>query len=524
MKSSLLYEKVDREPARPLRVLIVEDRRDDAELMLYELRQAGFAPEGEVVETEADYSAHLQEGLDVVLADYTLPGFTISRALQLLRERNLDVPLIVVTGSVSEEVAVECMKQGVADYVLKDRLGRLGLAIRHTLQKKELRVEKRRAEEALRESEEQYRDLCENANDLIQKVTPDGTFVYVNRAWRETLGYHEEEIPGLLVSQVLHPDHQTSYFEVFWRVMAGEKMDEKIETVFVTKDGREIPVEGSINCQFVDGRAIATRGIFRDISARKALERQRADFLAMLTHDIKNPLSVILGYAQLLLEEAKARGKSQEAEALQRIESSALSVHSLVSNYLQLSRIEAGQLTLEKKPVLLNDMLRRVVQQHEGEARYRGIALRCHLQDSLPAVQGDVVALERIMTNLLNNALKFTPELGQVTVRSWRHEGEVGIAVEDTGPGIAHDEIATVFEKYQRVGSARRQEGVGLGLFIVKSLVEAQGGRVEVKSAVGSGSCFSVFLPIATTAQPDKASLHSLSVRSLSAPYSAAAL
>ncbi len=133
--------------------------------------------------------------------------------------------------------------------------------------------ERKRAEEVLRESEERLRDFFDNANDLIQSVAPDGRFMYVNRAWRETLGYTEDEIAGLSLFDIIHPDSRAHCMEIFQRVMDGEKVD-RIEAAFVTKDGRTILVEGSANCRFQDGKPVATRGIFRDISERKQAEEE----------------------------------------------------------------------------------------------------------------------------------------------------------------------------------------------------------------------------------------------------------
>ncbi len=158
---------------------------------------------------------------------------------------------------------------------LYDRHDRLTgrLAVLHDI------TERKRAEEALRESEERYRDLFENANDLIQSVTLDGSLVYVNRAWRETLGYSEEEIPGLSLFDIIHPDSQAHCMEIFQRVMAGEEFD-RVEATFVTRDGRAVAVEGSVNCGFKDGVPVATRGIFRDIT-----ERRRAEEALRRAHD-----------------------------------------------------------------------------------------------------------------------------------------------------------------------------------------------------------------------------------------------
>lgn len=232
------------------------------------------------------------------------------------------------------------------------------------------------------------------------------------------------------------------------------------------------------------------------------LERERMDFLAMLTHDIKNPLGVILGCTEILLEEASARASQEEINFLERLQSNAMLVHTLVSNYLDYTRSETGHLTLNKRPLDLNTLLLRVGQHYEAEARRRGLTLILQLAQDLPVFEGDPLALERIFRNLLHNALKFTAEHGMVTVRTlWKKEGIV-ISVADTGCGIAAEEIPSLFQRYRRVAATRHREGTGLGLFIVKALVEAHGGQVEVVSTLGEGSCFTVLLPTPPAQQP----------------------
>lgn len=232
----------------------------------------------------------------------------------------------------------------------------------------------------------------------------------------------------------------------------------------------------------------------------KALEQQRSEFLALLTHDIKNPLTVILGHADLLLEEAKEQGveDKEREDSLLWMKSSALTVLSLVENYLDLSRLEEGQRTLAQVPVRLNELLGRVRQQYKAEAQQRRIALELDLQKELPVIAGDSLALERVFANLISNALKFTPAGGIITISSASHQGEAVTTVADNGPGIAPEELPFIFDKYRRTASAGQRKGTGLGLFIVKTLVEAHSGRVEVQSALGQGTCFSVFLPIAS--------------------------
>jgi signal transduction histidine kinase len=228
------------------------------------------------------------------------------------------------------------------------------------------------------------------------------------------------------------------------------------------------------------------------------MQRQRADFVAMLSHDIRSPLGVILSYAELLGEEIR-RGDAKEAEELlHRLTSATLSVHTLVSNYLEASRIESGHMSVQCEPVALNEVLERVCAQYEGEARRRRIVLERSFPQPSPRALADPVATERIVTNLLYNALKFTPAEGRVRVAaSAPSRGEVLVSIADTGSGIAPEEVPRLFERYQTGGAGGPGAGTGLGLFIVRTLVEAHGGRVEVGPSAGGGTCFSVHLPAA---------------------------
>src|SRR5262245_49844857 len=168
--------------ATPLSVLILKDHPADAELMLNELRRARFDLHWRRVETEADYLTSLHADLDVILADYSLPQFDALRALQLLQERGLDIPFIIVSGTIDEELAVCAMKQGTADYLIKDRLASLGQAVAQALEQKQLC-------EAKRQAEEKYRTIFDNAVEGIFQLMPDGRFITANPALVRMLGY-----------------------------------------------------------------------------------------------------------------------------------------------------------------------------------------------------------------------------------------------------------------------------------------------------------------------------------------------
>ncbi len=254
--------------ATPIRVLILEDRPADADLIVSELRRAGFDPDVRRVDTETGFTAALDASLDLILADYQLPGWNGIKALVVLKASGLDIPFIIVSGTIGEDIAVAAMRNGAEDFLIKDRLARLGPAVKQSLERKCLRAERQQAEKELRRSEERFRDLFENANDLIQSVRPDGTFLYVNRAWREALGYSAEEVAGLSMQDIIDPSCMSHCMAMFQRVLAGEKLP-RVEAMFRTKDGRTIHLEGSSNCRFEDGQPVSTRSIFRDITERK---------------------------------------------------------------------------------------------------------------------------------------------------------------------------------------------------------------------------------------------------------------
>ena len=230
----------------------------------------------------------------------------------------------------------------------------------------------------------------------------------------------------------------------------------------------------------------------------KNLNQQRAEFLAMLTHDIKNPLSVILGYTEMLNELVKAGDLTKAADISAIMKSNVLSVHSLVSNYLYLSTREAGHLHVVRKPMAINDILQQVAQHYAAEAQRRNHRLQLELAENLPSLEGNPEALERVFANLLDNAMKFMAAPGIVTLGSKFCGGEVVITVADTGPGISREELPLMFEKYQRASKDQFRKGSGLGLFIAQELIKEHGGRIEVTSILGEGTCFTICLPVVT--------------------------
>ena len=429
------------------------------------------------------------------------------------RETTLEFPIITRTGEKKwVEQTVKLLAEG-------DRVTGFQSIVRDI-------TERVRAEEALKESEERYRDLFENANDLIQSVAPDGSFVYVNRAWREILGYDEEEIAGLSMVDIIHPDNLAHCMEIFQRVMSGKRAG-KVEAVFVTKDGKKVTVEGNADCRFVDGKPIYTRGIFRDITERKRAEEQSQRYAAdleqaneevkqfayIVSHDLRAPLVNLKGFAAELrlglevidsametalphLDEKQRQDvimalEEDVPEALGFINSSATHMDHFISALLKLSRLGRRELRLE--PVDMDALVQATLESlaHQIEERQVEVTV-----GPLPEVVADRTSMEQIMGNLLGNAVKYLdPDCpGRIGIIAQRGPGKTTFHIRDNGRGIAEDDMDKVFAPFRRIG---RQDvpGEGMGLPYVQALVRRHGGRTWYESELGAGMTFTFTIP-----------------------------
>jgi len=366
----------------------------------------------------------------------------------------------------------------------------------------EQRVKERTA--ALEESEERYRDLFENAGDLIYGATTDGRLLFVNRAWRTNLGYGSDDVSKLSIAGIVHGDHRNSFQEVCRRSLSGESLD-RVESVFVAKDGRSIVVEGCVNCHYVDGRPVATRGIFRDITERKRMEeelkevsRRKDEFLATLAHELRNPLAPVRNALQIM--RLASHDSVMVGEARDMMERQVHNLIRLIDDLMDVSRISRGKIELKKQRLSLATILQSAVE----ISRIQIEAARHELTVTLPSepvwVHADQTRLAQVVANLLNNAAKYTEPGGRIWLNALRDGDNAVIRVRDNGVGIPAEMLPHIFDIYVQVSSSldRSQGGLGLGLTLVRKLVELHGGSIEAHSAgPGQGSEFVVRLPLA---------------------------
>ncbi|MDX6614726.1 MAG: two-component system, sensor histidine kinase and response regulator [Blastocatellia bacterium] len=389
------------------------------------------------------------------------------------------------------------------DQMLNDPNGQL-IGIRATMQ--DIR-ERKRTEEALRESEERFRDLFENASDVIYTADPSGNFTSLNKSGERMMGYTHEEALTLNFSQVVAPEG----IELA-RQMIEFKQSTSASTVYelemVQKNGEPLSVEVSSRAIFKNGKAIGIQGIGRDISQRKQVEaelklardmalesvRLKSEFLANMSHEIRTPMNGVIGMTGLLLETELSPA---QREYTQMINASAESLMTVINDILDFSKIEAGKLRFEKLDFDLLAAVESPVALLAERAQAKSIEIASLIESDVPlALRGDSGRLRQIITNLIGNAVKFT-EVGDVLLRVAKvSESDthaiLRFTIADTGVGISPEAQRRLFQAFvQADGSTtRRYGGTGLGLAISKQLVELMGGEIGVMSQAGAGSTF----------------------------------
>lgn len=491
----------------PLQILHLEDDQADAELVRALLEQDGLEFTINCVKTRSDYEAALERGdFDLILSDYSLPKFDGMSALALARQRHPEKPIIFVSGTIGEEAAVEALKQGAIDYVLKDQLARLPSAVKRAVAESQELTRRQEAEEKLHEQAA----LLDLAKDAIAVRDLDDVIRYWNKSAELLYGWTAEEAIGKNANDLIYGDEPNlPQLEMAQKQIleTGEWQGELHQT---TKDGKHIVVES--RWTLVRDKAGAPKAkliINTDITQRKQLEAQflraqRLETIGALTggiaHDLNNVLMPILIGTQYLAEKITSE---ESKKMLQTMVSSAKRGSEMIAQILAFARGVGGEPTvLDLKPLLAE------MEKLARETFPRAIRIQSRTAPDLYPVMGNATQLHQVLLNLCVNARDAMPHGGSLRIeaqnvalenKSTRLHSEpvsgrhVLITVADTGQGISPELLDKIFEPFFTTKAPGK--GTGLGLSTVQGIVKSHGGFLDFSSTPGQGTTFQVYLP-----------------------------
>ncbi|MCH8221807.1 MAG: GAF domain-containing protein [Chloroflexi bacterium] len=348
-------------------------------------------------------------------------------------------------------------------------------------------------QKALEESEEHYRDLFENAEELIQSADAEGNILYANRAWKRRLGYRSSEIRSMTIWDVIHPDGLEHCREVFAKIASGESVGE-FDAEFVTKAGQKVFVRGTTTYRFEDGRPISTRGIFRDVGARLEVEKMKDEFVSMVSHELRTPLTSIRGSLGMLASGLLEDRPEQARRMLEIASANTDRLVRLINDILDIERIESRAIDMDLAAVDAREVIGQAAEEMQSFADERMVRL-----DARPGtawVMADRDRIVQTLTNLISNAVKFSEPESTVTIDCHQEDERVLFTVSDSGRGIPPEKIDAIFERFKQADSSdsRDKGGTGLGLAICRLIVEQHGGQIYVESEMGAGSTFTFWL------------------------------
>jgi len=503
-------------PSR-LRILHLEDNPDDAALVRAAMKADQINCDVEFVSTRESFLAALERpGIDLILSDYALPGFNGLAALKLANERLPGVPFILVSGTLGEDAAIDSLRGGATDYVLKGRLARLGPAARRAVAETEDRKKRRQAEADLREERQFLKVLLESLEVGIVACDAAGTLTLLNRSAREFHGLQAEPVPTEEWAKrygLFHPDGVTRMKREeipLFRALHGERVrGVEMKIIPENAESRQVLASGQpIICD--DGRKIGAVIAMQDVTDRRQLEAQLRQAQKMeaigrlaggVAHDFNNLLSVIGGYSELILSEL---GPDHALRGMvEQIGHAGERAASLTRQLLAFSRKQVVSPRVLELGVLLagvDKMLRRLI----GE----DIELISRHQDRLGHVRADPGQVEQIIMNLVVNARDAMPRGGRLTIETADvdlddafarlHPGSragphVMMSVTDTGGGMDAEILSHLFEPF--FTTKEEGKGTGLGLATVYGIVKQSEGYIGVESEPGHGTVFTIYWP-----------------------------
>lgn len=490
-----------------LHVLIIENISSDAELVQKELNKVLKNYSVKVVDVAIDYVEALGTFKpDLIVSDFQLPTFDALSALKIRQDKYPNIPFIVLTRSINEEIAVDCMKAGADDYVLKGHIKRLGRASLNAIEKKKNELERSDNENKLQKSELKYRLLADTSYDWEYMADTSGKWLYVSPACKKITGLSDKELLNKrsLFYDMIHPKyggHVKKHFEIETKLKSSI---EDLEFPIINRDNEVKWISHRCSPIFNNGgNLIGRRGNNRDITNRMRLEKERnvtlesalkansvkTLFLANISHEIRTPLTSILGNTDLIEDSLTESPAEHIKECFDSIKMSGDRLMNTVHGILDLSLIESGNFPHDPEFIQLSEIIENVIMQYKPIADKKKIKLSYKNQTENLAIMADANNLTKALSNLIDNAIKYTDE-GQVVIKLDYDRGKYVLTITDTGVGIDKDYLNQIFDAFSQESDdfTKKYQGLGMGMAITKYCLELDDASIAIDSKKGEGT------------------------------------
>ncbi|MBW2058207.1 MAG: response regulator [Deltaproteobacteria bacterium] len=496
-------------PGAP-RVLVVDDEegiREGSQRILSRMNcQVLTAAQGEEALAVLE-----KERASIVLLDMKMPGMDGMEVLRRIREMDDTILVIVITGYATVETAIEAMKQGAYDFIPKPfEPDQLRIVVNRALEKfrltreaEKLEEERRRTLSDLDTEKSRLHTILQSLPDGVVVTNARGQVVLMNPAFRQLLDLSPDRGPGDQIDRYVT---DPGLCNLVMEISQGKHVDfDDIPTYELALPNEKYLLARGHPVLGERKECLGAVVNVVDITEMKALDRLKSEFVAKVSHELRSPLSTIHEQLALVLTDVVGQTSKNDQYILSRAKEKTQGLIALIGDLLDLSRIEAGIVAQEPKQVQLEEILEGVIDFLLARAKSRNQSLLLELPDKpLPQITADPLALESIFGNLITNAINYTQEGGAIRVRAELAGINIRVEVIDNGFGIEPRHLDKIFDRFYRVKNEKTRHitGTGLGLPIVKGLVDSLGGFIEVESTPEEGSTFTVVLPVKATQEP----------------------
>lgn len=470
-----------------LKILLMED--DKLDQNAFKRTIAGLKPHCDCtcVATLAEAKQCLAtEPFDLMVSDYSVPDGTGLDLLQFIK----DIPVIMATGHGSEETAIKALQMGAKDYLVKDP-DRFYLKLLPSVIEKVMQ-QTHQEKEIVR-----LAAIVSSTEEAIMSGTIDGIVTTWNRGAERIYGYTAEEIVGKSIIATVPADMRAGFTEHLMKIKNGEPVTH-FETVRIRKDKTVVDVSIAFSAiHNEDGTVAGFSAIIRDITEEKHLERLKDDFLAIVSHELRTPLTIFKGNLENLIDEIAGPVTLQQKEILETLNRNTDRLAHIITNMLELSRLESGSAITNWVPITLGKTIEESLESFQGEIQKKGIRVEVIISPSCPGIQSDAGMLDEVFTNLLGNSIRYAKAKLTITVEDDPGSHCVKVGITDDGGGIPSNRIPDLFNKFVQVkrSSGGSYRGTGLGLAICKEIIDIHRGKIWVESEEGKGTSFFFTIP-----------------------------